>query len=419
MTAAKDQGFLCDGIAEEILRALSRVPDLYVASRTSAFQFRHRPADVREIGARLNVNAILEGSVRRVGDRVRISAQLVNVDDGFRLWYERYDRDMKDIFAVEDEIAEHIAQALEVTLTPQTLQKESGARPAADAYELYLQGRQFFHQHRRKAFEIALQVFSRAIELDPHYARAYAGIADCHAFLRLHFGQGEEALAAADAASATALALAPDLSDAQASRGLVCFLRGAFDEAEQHLRRAIEMDPRLYHAHYIYGRVSFSRGRPADAAEHFREACAIAPDAYDAWYLLGMCYRRLGQADQGRDADLECMEAVNQRVRQQPDDTRAWTMGASVLAALGEPDRALQWVARALAIDAEEPIIEYNAACVYVKLGRVDEALACLTAASRFGGLHQGWIRNDPDLDPLRADPRFQQIVDAAPAGGA
>jgi len=414
MTAERDQEFLCDGIAEEILRALTRIPDLRVASRTSAFQFKHQPADIREIGARLNVSTVLEGSVRRVGDRVRISAQLISVKDGYRLWGDRFDRDMKDIFAVEDEIADQIARALKVALAKRTAPSAAPHTAIdAQAYEFYLQGRQFIHQHRRKAFEVALQLFSQAIEINPRYARAYAGIADCHSFLRLYFGKGEEAMTAAGEASAKALELEPELADAHASRGLALFLRGEFDQAEFHLRRAIELDPYLYEPRYISARLNFERGKVAEAAEHYREACAIVPEAFDSWYLMGMCYKRMGKMDKARNANRECIEAVKARVRSHPDDTRAWTMGAGVLVEMGEPERAEKWVKNALAVDSEEAIIEYNAACVYTALGRLDEALGCLQAAVE-QGISRDWATNDPDLDPLRADPRFQALLEAS-----
>jgi serine/threonine protein kinase/tetratricopeptide (TPR) repeat protein len=415
MSPAKDQEFLCDGIAEEVLRALSRIPDLYVTSRTSAFQFKHQAVDVREIGSRLNVSTVLEGSVRRAGDRLRVSAQLVNVANGYRLWYDRYDRDVRDIFALEDEIAEQIAAALEVTLVDRGPQPARGLpAPDAEAYQLYLQGRQFYHQHRRKAFEIALQTFSHAIEISPDYARAYAGIADCHSFLKLYFGKGPEAVASADEASATALRLAPDLPEAQASRGFALFLQSEFEQAEHHLQCAIGLDPRASEPHYIYGRVCFSQGRMAEAAEHFREACAIAPEAYDSWYLLGMCYRRLGARTRARHANFECIEGMKRWVKSHPDDTRAWTMGAAVLAEMGEPDRAAAWLQRALAIDRDEPIILYNAACVYVALGDHEAAIECLEASARFGTISGGWMQNDPDLDPLRTLPRFLALAERA-----
>jgi len=207
------------------------------------------------------------------------------------------------------------------------------------------------------------------------------------------------------------LELEPELADAHASRGLALFLRRDFEAAETHLRRAIELDPRLYEPHYIFGRVCFSEGRTFEAAEHFREACAVVPEAYDSWYLLGMCYRRLGDVSRARNTSFECIEAMKRWVRSHPDDTRAWTMGAAVLAEMGEPERASAWVARALAIDKDEAIIQYNAACVYVSLGRADDAIGCLEAATRCGRIAADWMKNDPDLDPLREDPRFVALM--------
>jgi TolB-like protein/Tfp pilus assembly protein PilF len=409
LSSGRDQQFLCDGLAEEILRVLGRTPDLRVASRTSAFQFRDQALDIRDIGARLDVEAIIEGSVRRVDDRVRVSVQLINVENGYRLWHQRFDRKMHDILTLEDEIAELIAEALEVTLTGGRADSAAGASP--ESHELYLQGRKFFHQHRRKSLETAIQIFSEAIEKDPANARAFAGFADCHSFLSLYFGEKEEAVEAAERASAKALEIAPGLADAQAARGLALFLKRDLEAAEFHLKRAIEIDPILYDARYIYGRVCFSMNRPRDAALHFREACAIVPEAYDSWYLLGMCYRRIGETAKGRRADVECIEAVKNRVRSHPDDTRAWTMGASVLAELGEPESASDWVSRALAIDADEPIIQYNAACVFTKLRRFDDAFASLSEALTKLGISRDWAINDPDLDPLRDDRRYESII--------
>jgi adenylate cyclase len=220
-------------------------------------------------------------------------------------------------------------------------------------------------------------------------------------------------VSAADEASRKALELEPDLPDAHLSRGFALFLQKSFEDAECHLRRAIELDPRMYDAHYISARLCFMQGRMKEAMEHFREACAIVPEAFDSWYLLGMCYRRLGEEARGRNADLECIEAVKRRVRSHPDDTRAWTMGASVLAEMGEPDSAAKWLANALAVDADEPIIVYNAACVYVRLGLLNEAMGCIESAFHMGALAD-WARNDPDLDPLRSNPRFQKLLGAS-----
>jgi len=412
MSPEGNHEYLCDGIAEEILRALSRIPRLHVASRTSSFQFKNKKADIRDIGMRLSVGNVLEGSVRKAGDRVRISAQLISVDNGYRLWDERYDREMRDIFEVQDEIAEKISEALAIQLIDDSaLRKESKPAVKTESYELYLQGRRFFHQHRRKSLEIAIQAFAQAIEADPNFARAYAGIADCHSFLRLYFGLGDDAIRAADEASAKALEMQPDLADAHCSRGLALFLRGQYEEAEEHLAKAIEMDPALYESHYIFGRVAFSRGQMRKAARHFRDACAIVPEAYDCWYLLGMCYRKMEQNEKARRADGQCIEAVFRRIRSNPDDTRALTMGASILVALGEPERGLQWLERAIAIDPEEPIIQYNCACGFINLGLYDRALDCLEIAVGQSSLSREWVANNPDLDPVRNHPKFKSLI--------
>lgn len=409
MSPAKDQEHLCDGITEEILSALGRVDGLHVVSRTSAFQYKGRAADIHEIGARLHVGYVLEGSVRRAGDRVRISVQLIDVADGYRLWYDRFDGELTDIFAVEDEIAEKIATALRLELNTGPQRTMSPAQ--LESYEIYLQGRQFFHHHRRKSLEIAMQSFARAIAVDPANARAYAGIADCNAFLRLYFGAGMEMVSAAEAASRRALELEPDLAEAHVSRGLALYLGSDVAAAERELARAIELDPRLYEAHYMAGRVAFSRGEIGPAARHFRDACVLVPESYDSYYLLDMCYRRLGDEARAHAARLSCAEAVQKRLRQHPDDTRAWTMGAAVSAELGEPQRAAHWIEQALAIDRDEPIIAYNAACVFVTLGRFDEAIACLQESVGRAALSREWVANDPDLDPLRQDPRFVALL--------
>jgi len=412
MSQAKDQDYLCDGIAEEVIGALRSIPGLRVASRTSSFQFKGSQVDVRAIGEKLNVRTLLEGSVRRAGDRVRISAQLVNASDGYQLWYERWDRELRDTLAIEDEIARHIAEALELELTGRPAEGASRSTESAEAWESYLQGRRFLHQHRRKGFEVARLSFLRAIEIDPGYARAWAGIANCSSFLRLYFGAGDEAVRDAGEASAKALALAPELAETHVARGFALSLTASNVEAVAELDRAIAIDPLNYDAHYIKGRVMFALGRHGEAADQFKRACDIQPEAYDSWYLLGMAARKLGEERRARNADIECVEAAKTRVRQHPEDTRAWTMGAAVFAELGEPDRAADWVGRALAVDPDDAIIAYNAACVYTGLRRFDDALRCLEMSIGHGGPFYGWMENDPDLDPLRTDARFEKLME-------
>ncbi|MEO8217680.1 MAG: protein kinase [Acidobacteriota bacterium] len=414
MSPQKDQEYFCDGIAEELLGALSQIGDLHVASRTSSFQFKGSSMDIRDIGEKLNVKSVLEGSVRKAGDRVRVQAQLINVADGYRLWYERYDRDMEDIFAIQDEIAQNIAGALQVTLVgKQQPQQEKASAKEVEAYEYYLQGRQFFHQHRRKGYEIARQMFSKAIDVYPSYARAYAGLADCSSFLRLYFGHGDEAIAEAEEASRKAVELEPDLAEARVARGMALSLTKNYEEAERELKRAIELNPSLFDAHYVYGRVMLPQGNLREAAAHYEKACAITPEAFFAWLLLAGIYRGLGEDSKAKNAMIEGIEASKKHLNLHPEDTRAWTLGSAALSYLGEPEKANEWVERALAIDPDEPIILYNAACTYASLAKNEQALDCLDRAIDLGFLAgaKDWIDNDSDLDPIRGEPRFKEIV--------
>ncbi len=243
MSPERDQDYFCEGIAEELINALAKIPDLQVASRTSALQFKGSSQDIREIGRQLGVSGVLEGSVRKAGDRLRITAQLVNVADGYQLWSDRYDRQLQDVFAIQDEISQSIAGALQVTLVPsaQRAAKRSSTTDV-EAYEFYLRGRKFFHRFSRRDQEFARRMFMRAIEIDPGYARAFAGIADCSAFLWMYFDRSDSHLTQADESSRRALELDPELADAHASRGLALSLNRRYGDSEVEFQAAIRLD---------------------------------------------------------------------------------------------------------------------------------------------------------------------------------
>src|SRR5439155_12773744 len=251
----------------------------HVTSRTSAFAFKGKNEDVGRIGEQLNVGTVLEGSVRKSGNRLRIAAQLVNVADGYHLWSETYNRQMEDVFAIQDEIAQNIAKALQVFLTERDKKAIENVQPAdVQAYDFYLRGRQFFHQFRRRGFEFAEQMFTRAIEIDPSYARAYAGIADCHSLLFLNWEATEANLQMADEASRKALELGPDLAEAHVARGFALSLKKQFAEARREFETAIRLDPTLFEAHYFFGRTCLAEGDLLRAAEQFELAYQMRPD---------------------------------------------------------------------------------------------------------------------------------------------
>ncbi len=411
MSSDPENEFFSDGLAEELITVLSKVQGLRVASRTSSFAFRGRAEDVRKIGEQLNVGNVLEGSVRKAGNRLRISVQLVSAADGYQLWSETYNRELQDVFAIQDEIAQNIANALQVILTEKEKQAiERAPTCNVEAYEYYLRGRYFVRQFRREAFEFALQMFQRAIGIDPAYALAYAGIADCHSLLYVSFNIAAS-LEAADTASLKALQLAPDLAEAHVARSLAVALRKDYAEAERQFRAAIRLDPTLFEAYYYHGRTCHAQGKYLDAACLFEHACRLRPDDYQAASYLAMVYRELGRTADAEAAGRRAAEVVNKHVQGHPRDLRALNTGAVIWCRIGETQRALEWAARALAIGPDEPITLYNVACAYALLGQTEQALECLENAVKHGYAHREWLEHDSDLASLRGHPRFQALL--------
>ena len=410
---SRDDAYLGDGITEEILTALAKLPGLRVASRTSAFQYKDRSEDVRVIGERLGVASVLEGSVRREGTRLRVTAQLINVADGYHLWSERYDREMEDVFAIEDEIAASIARTLQVILGDRE-RRALGRVPTADvrAYEYYLRGRQFFGQTRRKSLEYAIAMFERAIGVDPSYALAWAGLADCASALAMYYPPGEAELARAEEASSRALDLAPELSEPHAARGFALWLLKRTDEAVAEFETAIRLDPKQFEARYFYARSCFQRGETEKAARLFEEAAAVRED-YQARFFAAQSYAALGRAAEAEAAYRRAYQVAEDHLALNPDDPRAFTMCAVALCRTGRPEQGLACAQRAVAVDPEDAGVCYNVACLYALEGWVDDAIRCLEDAFRHGFANREWVEHDPDLDALRADPRFQALLAA------
>lgn len=411
MSADPENEYLSDGCAEEITNALSKVKALQVASRTSAFAFKGRTMDVRRIGQALRVAAVLEGSLRRVGNRLRVTAQLVKTTNGYHLWSARFDRETEDIFAIQDEIARSIARALQVLLTAdeeQAIARVPTAR--VEAYEYYLRGRYFLHRFRKRSVRHAREMFERAIAIDPAYALAYAGVANCSSYLYLYFEGNPSNLARADEASRRVLELAPDLAEGHAARGLAVELHGRCDEADAEFEQAMALDPASFEAHYLYARVCFGRGDFERALGLFGRACDIRED-YQARELAALACAALGREEEARARQEKALEAIGEHLTIHPGDVRALTFGAVCLARLGRADEALDWSRRALTIDPDDPIVIYSVACTDAVLGRRDEALDGLERAIGRGCGATAFAWNDPDLVSLRDDPRFRRLV--------
>jgi TolB-like protein/Tfp pilus assembly protein PilF len=412
LSREKDQDYLCEGLAEEILIALGKVEGLRVASRAASFRFRSHDADVRETGRRLGVEALVHGSVRKAGDRLRVAAELVNVADGFEIWADVYSRGMEDVFAVQDEIVQQVVRALGVSLSP--AERESIGKPAAAdvrAFDYYLQARRFFYQYSRKSMRFARELLERAIALDPGYARAWSGIADCCAFLYLNAGRHCEDAEEADAASRRALELEPGLAEAHASRGTALSLLGRHEEAERAFEEAIRLDPDLFEAHYFYARDAFTRGALEKAIRQYEAAIRARPEDYQSPLLVGQVFEDLGRTAEAQAVRRRGVRIAEEHLRLRPDDARALYMGANGLVALGEIARGLEWADRALALDPEDAMLLYNIACIKSMAGAVEDALDCLERSVRAGMRNRGWLEHDSNLDAVRSHPRFQALM--------
>ncbi len=418
MSRERDQGYFCEGLAEEIITALAGVRGLRVASRTSSFRFHGTALDSADVGRQLDVAALLEGSVRREGRRLRIAVQLIDAAGGRRLWSERFDRDMDDVFAIQDEIAGNVVLALEVTLSPGE-RSAMGKSSTADvqAYEYYLRGRGFYFQYGRRDIEFALQLFSRAIERDPSYARAYAGIADCWSYLFMYAEGGPAAREQAEAASRRALELDPGLAQAHASRAVALSLSQRDAEAEAAFETAIGLDPKLFEARYFYARHCFTRSQLEKAARLFEEANQVRPEDYQAPLLVAQVYERLEHPSAAEEARRRGLRNVEEYLKLNPDDARALYLGANGLVALGEKEKGLEWLTRALELGPRESMLLYNAGCIRSLAGDLNGAINCLEQAVDAGLAQRGWFANDTDLDPLRSHPSFQALMQRLDTG--
>ena len=407
----RDQDYFCEGLADELINSLASLPNLHVASRTSSFRFKSSTLDIRDVARRLNVDTVLEGSVRKAGGNFRITAQLINAVDGYQLWSEKYDRRLEDIFAVQEDIAQSTVRALKVVLSSDhQLALQRIRTTSIEAYECYLRGRQLFYQMRRRSLESARQLYQRAIEMDAEFGPAYAAMADCSSFLHMDWGGVESDLLDADRASSKAVEIDPGLSQAHASRGVVLALRSRYSEAEEEFETALSLNPQLYEAYYYYARACFSQGKLDRAALLLEQAATVRPDSIDALSMLGNIYRAQKKEELKKETFRRCLRAAESQLEFYPSDIRPLLLGATALIELGEIQRGLEWTRRALELDSQDPNVLYNAACAFSISGELGEAITCLEKSLPFCA-DRKWLDYDSYLDPLRNLPRFQELL--------
>jgi adenylate cyclase len=411
MSEHGDQGYFCEGIAEEILNSLCKVAGLRVASRAASFRFRGKHMDIAKIAEKLKVQAILEGSVRQFDDNLRITAQLINATDGYHLWTRQYDRRSEDLFAVQEDIAEQISNALSLTMRHNHLREQSEVVPLA--YDYFLRGRYYFARCNSRDSVYARRMFRRAIETDPGYGRAWAWLAYAYGFEYMYFNATDENRREALHNSARALALAPNLAESHIAIGIAYCMRGKCTKAGKSFEKAIKLDPKRYEAWYFYGRTRIREGKPRQAMKLLQKATQCRPEDYQSVLLQAQLYVSLGDTKHAMEASREGVERVRATLEFAPDDNRALNLGAPALLRLGEKEEATQWMQASVANAPGDPVVLYNAACFHSLSGDADKALDLLDRCfSKVGAINPDWLKNDSDLDNIREDPRYAAIVE-------
>jgi adenylate cyclase len=412
MSGDPEQEYFSDGITEDIITDLSKISALSVIARNSAFTFKGKAVKVQNVGRELGADFILEGSVRKAGARVRVTGQLADARDGAHLWADRFDRDLTDIFAIQDEITHAIVEKLKVKLLPRERESiQQAPTDSVEAYTYYLRGRDFFYRHSKRYFELARRMFAKAVELDPKYARAYAGMADCDAWLYLTYQVNLSVEGILDLAN-KALVLEPNLAEAHSSRGAALTAAIRYAEANEEFERALQLDPESFAAHFLYGRSSILQGDLGRAAKQFERASEVLPDNYQPPVMLIQVYRSLQQPVKMRAAAAKAVPLAERELSLHPEDPRPANFGVAALIEIGEHDRAREWISRALAIDPDDANNLYNCACAFGKLGEPEKALDLLEQTLQRGGpQYKEWIAHDSDMDPLRNHPRFQKLL--------
>ncbi len=407
MSAEKDQEHFCDGLTEELLNVLTRVPNLRVASRTSSFSIKNKDVDLKAVAQKLQVAHILEGSVRKSGNRVRITAQLIEVATDSHLWSETYDRELDDIFAIQDDIAARILEALQCRLGIEQLADPTTQNPKA--YEYFLRGRGYAISGGDRDRELAVEMFQKAVELDPGFIRAWIHLAEECALNANFFSKDEKWRRLADQAADKAMQLAPDHAESFLARGHAHSASARFAESERDFRKALELDPTYGRAYHHLARAHYHQGHIEQALENFDKATECDPDDYESPLLATTMYYAAGDTDGARRVAEIGVKRAERILKDYPDNQRAYYLGSAGLFILEQHDRAKEWAEHALELNPDDPATRYNSACLFLKYGDTERALDCLENSV----MSRSWIENDPDLAPLRDLPRFQAILAA------
>ncbi|MGA8100858.1 MAG: protein kinase [Candidatus Acidiferrales bacterium] len=416
LSGVKEDEYFRDGMTEDIITELSKIKGLNIFSRPTVLAYRDKQVTPAQIGQQLKASHVLAGSLRRAGDRLRINTQLVDTGTDFPIWSERYDRQMKDVFEVQDEIASKIAQALRITLSPQE-QEAIAAKPTDNlqAYDLYLRGKSYARRLQRQDLEFALQMFENAIALDPNFALAYAAIAHVCAQNHYNYGRDPVWMQRAMKASETAVVLRPDLPEVQVAQAWILYANGKYDEAVAVIEKAIARKRDCEGAYYILGRTLFSAGRYQDVANIADAAVESSGDDYNIYVPIMNSLGALGKDEARHNLRQQRIGTLERHLRQVPEDARARIHLALDYSEMKRLDDAVRETNLAMTLRPDEATVLYNAACVFSQLNRKADSLQALRKAWDAGFRDPDWARRDPDLTLLHGDPEFERLYPEKP----
>jgi adenylate cyclase len=407
-----EQDFFSEGITEDIITDLSKVSGLFVIGRHTSFAYGGKSENLERIAKELGVQYLLEGSVRKAGNRLRVTGQLIEGATGGHLWAERYDRDLTDIFEIQDEITRTIVDQLKVRIIP-TEKRVIARAPTSnvDAYTYYLQARQYYHLSSKHYLQLARELFSKAVQIDPSFARAYAGIANCDARLTGWYGLQipyDEILALAD----KALELDPNQAEAHAARGYALGIADRIEEAEAAFDEALRLDPASFEANFAFARHCVKVGDYERAATLFIRSLEVQPDDPQAPNLLPATLRALGRDDEAREYARMGVKRAEEALRRFPDSARAAQLAAGSLVVLSRHGEAKEWLTRAMALEPDDSQAMYNGACMWAQLNDFGRAMDLLEKyVTTVGREPLVWLSHDPDLDPLKGYARFEALL--------
>ena len=418
LSGVKEDEYFRDGTTEDIITELSKIKGLKIFPRPTILPYRDKPVTPQQVGRELNAAYVLGGSLRRAGNRLRINTQLMDARTDFPLWSERYDREMKDVFEVQDEIARKIAEALRITLSPQE-QEAIAAKPTDNlqAYDLYLRGKSHARRVTRQDMEFALQMFEGAVALDTDFALPYAGIANVCAQYHYHHKHDAAWMKRAVAAAQRASALAPNLPEVQVAQAWILYADEKYEEAIRFAKQAIEIKRECDGGYYILGRSLFASGRYQEVAEMAEAAVEACGDDYNVYVPITNALSALGKTEALRNVRQRRIQALESHLKLVPDDARARSHLALDYVGEGRPDEAVREMQFAVALRPDDANLLYNVACVYCNMNKKAEALETLTKAWEAGFRNADWARRDPDLALLHADPAFERLYPEKPAG--